>query len=210
MGTNSPAGRYCQARAAPQAFGRPWAIRSHAAAPVSVYRPTDFVRPALVVAILSADGPITAVELTYLTAAGALCTQVRTPRKTIGVLPPGAAVRLAPAASELLVAEGVFTTLSAMARFDLPGWALLSTSNLRRWTPPQDVRRVLIAADRGHDGEASAAKLCAELIRHGVAAEVRLPPASFGDWNDWARRVRDAERAGGGSKGPGGRAQGAG
>ena len=53
----------------------------------------------------------------------------------------------------MLVGEGVFTTLSATERFGLPGWALLSTRNLRAWSPPEGVRSILIAADRGKDGE---------------------------------------------------------
>ena len=204
----APAGRYCLARCAPEALGRPWALRSHAAAPVSVYGGGRFTRPALVCAVRSADDLLTAVELTYLTTAGARCTVVRTPRKAIGALPPGSAVRLAPADATLLVGEGVFTTLSAMARFDLPGWALLSTRNLRRWTPPPGVRRVLIAADRGADGEASAATLRRVLTRLGVEAEIRCPPPAFGDWNDWWIAGRDAERAGRRSKGPVGCARG--
>ncbi|WP_082769894.1 toprim domain-containing protein [Phenylobacterium sp. CCH9-H3] len=203
-----PAGRYCLARCAPEALGRPWALRSHAAAPVSVYGGSRFTRPALVCAVRSADDGLTAVELTYLTTAGARCTVVRTPRKAIGVLPPGSAVRLAPAEATLLVGEGVFTTLSAMAHFDLPGWALLSTRNLRRWTPPPGVRRVLIAADRGADGEASAATLRRVLAGLGVEAEIRCPPPPFGDWNDWRMAARDAERAGRRSKGRVGRARG--
>ena len=105
-------------------------------------------------------------------------------RKAVGVLPPGCAVRFSAAAPDLLVAEGVFTTLSAMRRFQLPGWALLSTGNLRRWTPPEGVRRVLIAGDRGPDGERSAEALRLALCAAGVDATVRLPPPGFGDWND--------------------------
>ena len=56
----------------------------------------------------------------------------------------------------MLVGEGFFTTLSASECFALPGWALMSTRNLRGWSPPEGVRSVLIAADRGKDGEASA------------------------------------------------------
>lgn len=204
----APAGRYCLARGAPEALCRPWAVRSHAAAPVSVYGGGRFTRPALVCAVRSPDDRLTAVELTYLTPAGARCPRVRTSRKAIGVLPPGSAVRLAPAGTTLLVGEGVFTVLSAMARFDLPGWALLSTRNLRRWTPPPGVCRVLIAADRGTDGEASAAALRRVLLGLGVAAEIRCPPPPFGDWNDWRTAARDPARAGRGSKGRVGRARG--
>lgn len=86
----------------------------------------------------------------------------------------------------MLIGEGVFTTLSASEWFGLPGWALMSTRNLRVWTPPEGVRSVLIAADRGADGEASADRLRERLIAAGVAASVALPPEPWGDWNEWS------------------------
>ena len=43
----------------------------------------------------------------------------------------------------------------------------MSTRNLRVWTPPAGVRSVLIAADRGKDGEASADRLKQRLSRGG-------------------------------------------
>jgi hypothetical protein len=94
---------------------------------------------------------------------------------------------LSTAAAEMVVGEGLFTTLSAMRRFALPGWALLSTSNLRRWTPPSGVERLLIAGDRGPDGERSALALCSASRARGVCAEIALPPVGFGDWNDLDR-----------------------
>lgn len=163
------------------------ALRSHPDAPVSVYRPGRARLPALLAAVSDAAGALTAVEVTYLDPNGRRSGRLRVPRKTIGLVPPGSAVRLDPAAEDLLVAEGVFTALSAGERFELPAWALLSTSNLRRWTPPAGVRRVLIAADRGRAGEAAAAELRAQLRARGLAATVRLPPAAHGDWNDAAQ-----------------------
>ena len=111
------------------------------------------------------------------------------------MLPAGSAVRLSAAAEAMVVGEGVFTALSAMRRFGLPGWALLSTSNLRRWAAPACVRRVVVAGDRGRDGERSAAVLRAALVRCGVAASVVLPPAGYGDWNDLEQE--EAGRKGG-------------
>ena len=170
------------------------ALRSHPDAPVSVYRPGLARQAALLAAVSDRDGGLTAVEVTYLDPNGRRASRLRLPRKTIGVLPAGSAVRLDEAAGELLVAEGVFTALSAGERFGLPAWALLSATNLRRWSPPEGVRRVLIAADRGRAGEAAAAELCNRLQALGVAITVRLPPAPFGDWND-------AKQAAGGEEG---------
>jgi phage/plasmid primase-like uncharacterized protein len=136
------------------------------------------------------SGRYTAVEITYLAANGRRALDLRLPRKTVGVPPPGCTVRLDPAAEDMLVGEGVFTTLSATEWFGLPGWALMSTGNLRAWSAPEGVRSVLIAADRGKDGEASAEVLRARLAAEGVAASVALPPAPWGDWNDWAAQLK--------------------
>ncbi len=144
-------------------------------------------RPALLVGVSDADGAFTAVEVTYLAANGRRAMDLRLSRKTVGPVPPGTAARIDPAAPEMLVAEGFFTTLSASECFGLPGWALMSTRNLRSWSAPEGVRSVLIAADRGKDGEASAETLRLRLVRQGVRSQVALPPEPHGDWNEAAR-----------------------
>jgi hypothetical protein len=192
----NPAGLYIASRgvdlAAATAGG---ALRAHAAAPASAYRNRGPRRPALLAAVSDAAGELTAVEITYLDPSGRRSRAARPSRKLVGVLPAGSAVRLAQIGEAMVVGEGVFTALSAMRRFGLPGWALLSTSNLRRWSPPAGVRRVVVAGDRGRDGERSAAVLRAALVRSGVAASVVLPPAGYGDWNDLEQE--EARRKGG-------------
>lgn len=162
------------------------ALRRHPGAPLAVYTERGPRRPALLAAVSDAAGALCAVEVTYLDPSGARATALPISRKVVGVLPPSCAVRLDPPAPELLVAEGVFTTLSASARFGLPAWALLSTRNLRTWEAPSGVRRVLIAGDRGLDGERSARLLRRRLVLAGVKAQVAWPPEPFGDWNDAA------------------------
>jgi len=48
---------------------------------------------------------------------------------------------------------------------------------------------VLVAADRGQVGEAAAETLRLRLAHAGLAVSVALPPAPFGDWNEWACRI---------------------
>jgi hypothetical protein len=178
--------RHCRGRGVRGDLPGPEAMRHHSAAPLSVYRPSRATRPALMAGVLDPEGAITAVELTYLTPGGRRAFDLALPRKTVGMIPAGSAVRLDAAAPSMLVAEGVFTALAARRRFALPTWALLSTSNLRRWRPPALVRSVLIAADRGIDGEASAQRLAQDLAGVGVAADIALPPPAFGDWDEAA------------------------
>lgn len=183
------------ARAAPVSAG----LRHHGGVASAVYADRGLRRPALLAAVFDSEGALCAVELTYLDPNGDRAQGVRIPRKVIGALPPACAVRLDAAASELLVGEGVLTTLSASARFALPGWALLSTRNLRTWRAPEGVRSVLIAADRGMDGERSAGVLADRLQFQGVHARQALPPAPAGDWNDLdTMRVPEGEERGGG------------
>jgi len=179
--------RYCRGRAIGRDLPGTWALRHNSDTPVAVYRQGRHRRPAFLAGIQDAAGDYTGIEVTYLTGGGRRADDLRLPRKTVGLAPAGSAVRLDPAAAEMLVGEGVPTTLSATEHFGLPGWALLSTRNLRAWRAPPGVRSVLIAADRGADGEASAARLRQGLLDDRVAAWVELPPLPFGDWNDWAQ-----------------------
>jgi hypothetical protein len=184
------AARHCRLRGLKGPLPGPEALRFLHDAPVSVYRPGRGRRPALLAGSLDAAGVLVAVEVTYLAPNAKRAVDLHLPRKTVGVPPAtGCAVRLDPAAEEMLVGEGVFTTRSASEHFALPGWALQSTRNLRGWRPPEGVRRVLIAADRGKDGEASAEILRKGIVSIGVDAEVAaLPPEPFGDWNEFACR----------------------
>lgn len=50
------------------------------------------------------------------------------------------------------------------------------------------------AADRGKDGEASAAQLHDRLTGDGLAVTIALPPEPFGDWNEWADDQRRRSR----------------
>ncbi|HEX5264496.1 MAG TPA: toprim domain-containing protein [Phenylobacterium sp.] len=165
----------------------PAALRHHAALPLAAYRGQGTARPAMLAAIRDAQGELCGVEATYLAADGTRA-RMALPRKTLGRAPSGCAVRLDPAAAHMLVAEGVFTALSASERFGLPAWALLSVGNLRAWSPPTGVRRVTIAADVGAAGEAGAAVLSGRLRRLGLVVTVRAPPAPALDWNDAAKR----------------------
>jgi hypothetical protein len=193
----SPAWRHGRLRAVDLTLDICGALRTCPMTPLAIYRDRGPRLPALLAAIRGPEGAVTAVEVTYLDGRGERSRRARPARKMVGALPAGSAVRLAPAAEAMLVAEGVFTTLAAMARFRLPGWALLSAGNLRRWTPPAGVRRLLVAGDRGGAGERSAEGLRASAAQAGVAAEIVLPPLGAGDWRDvWAAERGEEGRLG--------------
>jgi hypothetical protein len=77
----------------------------------------------------------------------------------------GGAVRLAPASAVLMIGEGIETVLSAMQATGLPGWAALSTSELRVLELPATVQDVIILAD-GDDAGETAAQSCARRWKH--------------------------------------------
>lgn len=171
-------------------------LRFHPDAPISVYRQGGRRLPALIAAVREPGGDLSAIELTYVAPNGLRASGLALSRKTVGVVPPGSAVRLRAVAPEMLVGEGIVTTLSAIDRFALPGWALMSANNLAVWTPPAGVHRVLVAADRGKAGEDAAARLAGRLARMGVAARVILPAPTFDDWNAAARGAPERKEAG--------------
>jgi len=111
---------------------------------------------------------------------------VPTPRK---VLPSsggiqGAAVELFPPGPALGVAEGIETAIAAHMLFDMPVWALLNTSGMKSWQPPDWVQRVLIFGDKDPHCAGQAAAYGMAYRLHGrVETEIHLPP-SLGDWND--------------------------
>ena len=178
--------RYAASRRITRALPGAAVVRHLSETPVSVYQPRSAAMPAMLAAIIGPDGRFTAVEATYLDPNGRRTRRLRLPRKTIGVIPASSAVRIDEAAREMLVGEGMFSVLSASERFQLPAWALLSTSNLRTWTAPDGVRSIVIAADRGQDGEASARVLATRLKQARIKVRIAWPPTPHQDWNDAA------------------------
>ncbi len=64
---------------------------------------------------------------------------------------------------------------------------LLGIRNLRAFRPAPCVRSILIAADRGAEGEGAAKALRETLVSLGLEATVRLPPERFRDFNQMAQ-----------------------
>ena len=143
--------------------------------------------PCLVAGVQDVRGGFLGLQRTYLDARdGGGKADVEPTRASLGRL-SGGAVRLAEpeAGRPLLLGEGIESTAAAMALFELPGWAALGTAGLRKIELPEDVREVLIAADRdaAGAGQLAAAALAERLEGEGREVEIQLPPF-VGDWND--------------------------
>lgn len=103
-----------------------------------------------------------------------------------GAVAKGGAVRLAPAAEVLGIAEGIETALSASVLFDLPVWAALTEVLLQQWEPPPEAKHIVIFGDGDGNfvGQYASYFLAKRLYRKGLKVEVRIPDAIGEDWND--------------------------
>lgn len=194
----TPVGTYLRdARAIRGAI--PAAIRFHPAAPLAypwtvfeVDKPPPPPRPAMVAIATAADGKSAAgVHVTALQPDGSGKASLRAPRRMFGDL-GGAVVQLAPLPADgvLAIAEGIETALAFRDLTGTPCWAALSTSGLRRFTPPPGLSRLIIAADSDDSGDGvEAARFCAE--RASRICDAIVTPAPEGqDWNDVLRGAK--------------------
>jgi len=138
--------------------------------------------------VRNAEGRGCQVHRTLLTVDGRKESRLFMP----GTIPDGASVRLMPYDGVLGIAEGIETALSASILFDVPCWAALNTSLLKKWQAPADVRKVIIFADNdanfaGHSAAYELARKIAADDRLSIDVDVRIPTSVGDDWNDVLR-----------------------
>ena len=185
----SLSGRHARLRRIERPLPGPVVLRHATEAPLRAYEACSRrTNPAMLVAVCDRRGAFTAVEMTFLDPNACRSRRIRLSRKTVGAVSPGSAVRIDEVRDEMVVGEGFFTSLSGTERFNLPGWALLSTRNVRRFTPPERLRRLVIAADRGQDGEQSATLLAERARSLGVRVWIEYSPLPYRDWNEAAEQ----------------------
>lgn len=132
-----------------------------------------------------AAGERAALHRTYLDGDGGKA-DLPTPRKMMGSMPTGAAVRLGPSEPTMGIAEGIETALAASILFNIPVWAALTAGLLQDWQPPAIARTIFIFGDndRSHTGQAAAYALAQRLKAKDFDPVVQLPPRAGDDWND--------------------------
>lgn len=145
----------------------------------------DTWAPAMLAAVQDVHGKGCAVHRTFLTPEGRKA-EVPSPRKVLGVLPAGAAVRLQPAGPVLGVAEGVETALAAERIFGIPVWAALNAVALAAWVPPAGTEEVFVFGDNdlNFTGHKAAYALANRLALDGMIVRVRIPDEPGTDWAD--------------------------
>ena len=148
--------------------------------------PTGLLLSGMVAAVTAwPEREVNAVHRTFLMADGSKKAQVLNPKLMLGPC-SGAAVRLAPAGDELVLAEGIETALSILQATGTPTWACLSTSGLKTVLLPPEVKTVTIAADGDSAGEKAAEEAASRLYREGRKVKIARPPDGF-DFNDILR-----------------------
>ena len=156
---DDPAGRYLQSVSARSIYP---GIVPEAGAGRAVRRDqlaTDWASCDMVALVEPSDdakaaGEKAALHRTYLDRYGAAMADATVPRKAIGKMPAGAAVRLFPEHGHTLgVAEGIETALAASILFNMPVWSALNAGLLEKWIPPASVETVLIFGDNDRNGD---------------------------------------------------------
>ena len=148
--------------------------------------PTGRRLPAMLALVTTTAGSPVAVHRTFLAPDGRAKAEVDPARATLGPN-HGHAVVLHPPGAEIVVGEGIESSLSASVIFGLPAVAALTAGSLASgtWLPPK-VERVLIAADNDLSGTGQrAADIAAGvLLSRGVQVRVALPDVTSLDFND--------------------------
>ena len=167
-------------------------VRFHPAAPRCKPRPEPEPPrlPAMVARVRAPTGEPKALHVTYLTTGG--CKALGSSSRLIFGPSSGAAVRLAPMTSEgvLGVGEGIETSSAYATLHGVPCWASLSTAGLQNFTPPDGVKRLVVAVDSDDGGAGmKAALILGDRISRRCAVEVHAAPEGK-DWDDVYGGVR--------------------
>lgn len=143
---------------------------------------TDIGRwPAMVAERSDVEGRAVAVHRTYLTFGGKKAP-VDPVRMDLGPA-AGTAIRLSPLADELMIGEGIETTLSVIQVTGRAGWAAGSAVMMRKVLLPASVKTVIVLADGDEPGEKAAQFSARRWLREGRRVKIARAPRGK-DFND--------------------------
>jgi phage/plasmid primase-like uncharacterized protein len=145
--------------------------------------------PAMLAPIVDVDGEQIGVHLTYLRRDGGGKAELAKEyqRECRGAV-RGGSIRLIPFAPdvELVLAEGLETSLAASELFGLPCWSAVYAGGLCSLVLPPEVRRIVIAADNDASGVGQRNALAAydRWTAEGRSVRIVAPPVVGDDFND--------------------------
>ena len=147
---------------------------------------------AMVAKVVSHDDKAVNIHQTFLTKDGQKAPVSVGKKVMAGKLPDGCAIRLAPAAPLMGVAEGIESAISAAIIFDMPVWACINGHLLSKWIPPEIAEEIFIFgdSDENYTGEAKAYTLANRLVTQYKRKVSVLFPEEIGmDFNDVHRSM---------------------
>ena len=97
----------------------------------------------------------------------------------------GAVVMLSPGAPRMGIAEGIETALSAQILSGIPVWACLSDGGVANFPNISGLEHLTIFADHDAPGLSAAHRCARRYASAGTNAEIRHPPKTGTDWNDY-------------------------
>jgi hypothetical protein len=145
--------------------------------------------PAMLAPVVNVTGEQTGTHLTYLRGDGSAKADLpkEYQRESRGLI-HGGAIRLIPFEPdvELVLAEGLETSLAASELFGLPCWSAVYAGGLCSLVLPPEVRRIVIAADNDVSGVGQRNALAAydRWTAEGRQACIKIPPVIGTDFND--------------------------
>lgn len=145
-------------------------------------------RPCLVACVGSVDNKIVGIQRTFLNEAGTGKASVPKAKLSLGHV-AGGAIRLAPAASDLIVCEGLEDGLTLMQELGRAVWVAAGASMLPKMQFPVGVRKVAIGGDGDQAGRDAAGAAASAYAERGLSTRVFFPVDGFKDFNDELRGV---------------------
>jgi phage/plasmid primase-like uncharacterized protein len=152
--------------------------------------------PAMIAPVVNAAGDPVGVHLTYLApggngkypfAAKSMQRECRGPIRGGGVRPADVSRSVSSVNTpQLLVAEGIETTLSCMQLFGIPSWAALSAPGVAALELPPEIKSVVIACDNDINNASHHAATAAyyRWVAERRAVQLIMPPMPGTDFND--------------------------
>ena len=130
------------------------------------------------------------IHRTFLKRDGSGKAEISSPRKLMpGPVPDGASVMLSDwtESGPLGIAEGIETAMAASAIFNIPVWAAISSSMMKRWHPPAGCEEIVIFGDNDlkFGGQSAAYHLAHRLAAKNLpVSQVLIPDTPGEDWAD--------------------------
>lgn len=153
--------------------------------------------PTMLAVVSGPDGSAVTMHRTFLNPARPGKAEIDQPRAIMSSgqeIPAGAAIRLFEPGPVLGVAEGIETALKAAHIFQIPVWSTISTSILKKFTPPPETEKLMIFGDNdmNYAGHAAAFELASKTVswarRNHLAhfeVDVQMAPDPGNDWADY-------------------------